>query len=57
MFFRNAVDGVKSVGGSKTAGNGADSKEKAANDSFNKYYNRELKVTHGKCQILAHFLN
>ena len=50
---RNAIDGVKSGGAGKGANgsNGADANGGGGNnDSFNKHYNKELKVSEGKLQ-------
>ena len=47
--YRNAIDGVKPAGGSK--GNsigGSAAKDASSSDSFNKHYNKELKVAEGK---------
>lgn len=45
---RNAIDGVKPAGGSKGSNlNGATGSAANANDSFNKHYNKELKVSEG----------
>ena len=46
---RNAIDGVKPAGGSKgNSVGGSAAKDASSSDSFNKHYNKELKVAEGK---------
>ena len=58
-MIRNAIDGVKSGAGGKANGNG--STETAgglgANDSFNKHYNKELKVSEDEIPMVLLELN
>ncbi len=51
MHSRNAIDGVKPAAGkglNAATGKGADGGASNANDSFNKHYNKELKVSEGR---------
>ena len=55
MFDRNAIDGVKNAGGAKGAAGangGAGQGAGNANDSFNKHYNKELKVSEGRYPVV-----
>ena len=60
QYARNAIDGVKPSAAAK--GNGANggsgTKDTSINDSFNKHYNKELKVSEGNesCKIVSHKL-
>ena len=58
---RNAIDGVKSGAVGGKGGNGNGSAEGAgglgANDSFNKHYNKELKVSEDEIPMVLLELN
>ena len=53
------MDGVKSVGGGKGNGNGSSEAGggQGANDSFNKHYNKELKVSEDEIPMVLLELN
>ena len=58
-MIRNAIDGVKAAGGGKGNVNGSSDTTGGlgANDSFNKHYNKELKVSEDEIPMVLLELN
>ena len=57
--IRNAIDGVKTGAGGKGNGNGSSEANggSGVNDSFNKHYNKELKVSEDEIPMVLLELN